>query len=404
MNYKEADPAQLFRDLHERVKELTALHQTANILQDNVTPAQQLMQQIVELIPPAWQYPGITGACIRFDDLSACTANFQETPWMQTRCFKTLAGLAGIIQVAYLKEMPVLDEGPFLLEERNLINSLSEMILSYFERKEAMAALQSANLNLEQQVETRTQQLQTANQALREEIQERKRVETEVVKYQKQLGKLTMELSLTEARERRNIASDLHDHIGQTLALAKMRLSTFQANAVFCGFEGDIEQIHSLMDRAIRYTRDLTLTISPPSLYELGLIPALENLADGFRQKHKLVVDVKCKGKRQPLTEAIQVLMYKSVNELLFNVLKHANADRITIRVDWQEDSFSIEVKDDGCGFDVSHLDCCGEGNQGFGLFSIRERLKQLGGQVRIVSEPGKGTSVMMNVHIREER
>jgi signal transduction histidine kinase len=89
--------------------------------------------------------------------------------------------------------------------------------------------------------------------------------------YQRQLRRLSSELSLAEARERREIASDVHDHIGQALAYVTQNISVLQGNAIFSGMEEDFSEILSILNQTIRYTRDLTVEISPPVLYELGL-------------------------------------------------------------------------------------------------------------------------------------
>jgi PAS domain-containing protein len=125
----------LMNNLGERVKELTALHQTARLVQDpNATP-KEIVERLVELIPAAWRYPEITGAHVLYDSIEVTTPNFASTPWIQSAEFQTGDGKRGVIEVCYLAEKPKLDEGPFLIEERNLLNSLTEMLRTYFEAK-----------------------------------------------------------------------------------------------------------------------------------------------------------------------------------------------------------------------------------------------------------------------------
>ena len=99
--------------------------------------------------------------------------------------------------------------------------------------------------------------------------------DSQIQSYQRQLRKLASELSLAEARERREIASDLHDHIGQALAFVSQKMSVLRGNSIFSGMEGDFAEILSILEQTIRYTRDLTVEISPPVLYELGLPAAI---------------------------------------------------------------------------------------------------------------------------------
>jgi signal transduction histidine kinase len=213
---------------------------------------------------------------------------------------------------------------------------------------------------------------------------------------QKQLRRMALELSLAEERERRAIAADLHDHLGQALAYIKMKLSVFAGNTIFCGFEHDISEIAALLDQAISYTRSLTFDISPPLLYELGLEAALTSLAEDFQKKHKLLIKVKSSGREQALTDIIKVLLYKSVRELLINVIKHAQAKKAVIKISHLDEIICISVTDDGIGFYPA--DPAGEqpGDPKFGLFSIKERLRQLGGTMKIDSHAGKGAVITL--------
>jgi len=127
---------QLVHDLGERVKELTALHATGRLLNEQGSPA-QLLDRIVGLLPAAWQYPAITGARIAVGDIDARTDRFALTPWVQRAEFQTSDGRNGVIEVAYQEARPNAVEGPFLAEERNLIESLAGMLRAYFERVQA---------------------------------------------------------------------------------------------------------------------------------------------------------------------------------------------------------------------------------------------------------------------------
>ena len=148
--------ADLLHALRERVKELTALHATARILQDGTKPLAEVMQALAALLPSAWQYPEITAARIRYQELQADSPGFAESAWRQAAAFTTRDGRAGSIEVFYLEARPPADEGPFLKEERDLIDSLAEMLSSYFQHKLASDALQRAHDELEMQVRART--------------------------------------------------------------------------------------------------------------------------------------------------------------------------------------------------------------------------------------------------------
>ncbi len=201
-----------------------------------------ILREIVALLPPAWQYPEITAAKISLGAVETATPNFRRTPWSQTAAFSAGEGAEGLIEVVYLEDRPVIFEGPFLKEERALIQSLAQMLASYFERQAAEEKARNAYNDLECQVRDRTADLERMNQTLRDEISERMRAEEAIRHSQAQLRRLATELTLAEERERRAIASDLHDHIGQALAVIRARLRQMQSNAMFSGMEKDIEE------------------------------------------------------------------------------------------------------------------------------------------------------------------
>jgi PAS domain S-box-containing protein len=136
----EAENRKLIHDLGERVKELSALHQMARILQGEIQDVPELLREIVLLLPPAWQYPEITAGRIRFAEMEFQTANFAQTQWSQAAEF-VAGGSRGTIEVVYLEARPANDIGPFLLEEKNLLHSLAEMLGSALSRRSVQEAL-----------------------------------------------------------------------------------------------------------------------------------------------------------------------------------------------------------------------------------------------------------------------
>ncbi len=213
------------------------------------------------------------------------------------------------------------------------------------------------------------------------------------------LRKLASELVMAEVRERRRIAEDLHDHMGQYLALIRVKLAAFQGNTVFCGYEQDLLDIQALLDKAIGYTRHLTMVVSPPILYELGLVPALTWLAEQYSRRHKLSIQCRALNDIPKLEEDLRGMLYRSIRELLINVVKHANARTVDVEVRSEGPDVVMTLTDDGDGFEPDALDL--ERHQGFGLFSIRERLTYLGGTLELRSKPGWGTRVTLRCPVQ---
>lgn len=230
--------------------------------------------------------------------------------------------------------------------------------------------------------------------ALREVTRQR---EDESLKYQAQLRSLTSQLSLTEERERRRIATELHDRIGHALTNASMRLSHLRNQ----GFSEDeknrkIDDVYALIEQSIQDTQTLTFELSPPILYDLGLEAAIEWLAEQTQRQHGIKVDCVDDGVSKPIDESLRVLLFQAARELLFNVVKHARASRVTISISREAEYVRIAIEDNGIGFDAAKCKPRDGQKGGFGLFSIRERLVHQGGRLEINSEPGKGTRSTM--------
>jgi signal transduction histidine kinase len=214
--------------------------------------------------------------------------------------------------------------------------------------------------------------------------------------YQKQLRRLASQLSLAEARERREIAADLHDRIGQALAFVSQKLNILRGNSIFSGREKDFSEILSILEQTIRYTRNLTVEISPPVLYDLGLAAAIDWLVERATQRYEFEVTLNQVGRPREISEDIKVFLFKAIQELLNNVAKHAEADRVDISVGWRATELEVVVRDNGRGFDAIGVERrLTEGNC-FGLFNIRERLSYIGGALTVNSAPGEGTRISL--------
>jgi CheY-like chemotaxis protein len=206
------------------------------------------------------------------------------------------------------------------------------------------------------------------------------------------LRALAAELNVTEQRERQRLAADLHDYLGQLLALTRMKLSQAKRQPMEAVLGTMLEEILEVTDKALSYTRTLVAQLSPPVLQEFGLTMALQWLAEQMRQRD-LLVSVEFNTEMPSLPQDQALLLFQSVRELLINCVKHAAAHDAAITVDRTNGLFRITVTDYGSGFDSAALGSKShDATSGFGLFSIRERMLSLGGRLDIASAPGKGT------------
>ncbi len=240
--------------------------------------------------------------------------------------------------------------------------------------------------------------------AMIEDITKRKQAEAEITTYQEQLQSLASELSLTEERERRQLATDLHDHIGQALAIAKIKLGVLQKSASSEALSNPLSEVRELIEKMIQDTRSLTFELSLPILYELGFEAAVEWFAKYMRAQHGIQVDIQRDRKPLPMDDEIKVLLFKAVRELMMNIVKHAHASQAQVIIQRDGDDIRIEVEDNGVGIDHSKIHPQLGRTGGFGLFSIRERLRYLGGRVEVASDQGQGARITLLVPLQHTK
>jgi signal transduction histidine kinase len=224
-----------------------------------------------------------------------------------------------------------------------------------------------------------------------------------LAQHDSQLRALATEITLAEERARRKLASELHDGPAQNLAGMAMQLAEIKRGI------GDHEQLQRLVEAeqvladTTTQTRTLMLELAPPGLHESGLVEALRWLADRVSKQQRITVTVEDDGAAKPLEDQVTVLLFQTVRELLQNVVKHARSKRATVRCAVSEDALTLDVLDPGVGFEVHSIDRLPTRQGGFGLFSIRERLKLMGGNIDIHSIVGEGTTVRIRVPLKSQ-
>ena len=598
------------RELAERVRELHCLFEISELMEDELHSLDDILQSILNFIPPAWQYPNIACAKLQLEGRTFTTANFRETPHQISADVLLKGHEIGRLSVCYLEKRPLAHEGPFLLEERRLLDAVAERIGRVLEREQAMADLHRrerefqtlaenspdiiARLDLnfrflyvnpaiepvtglradsmigkqpdeigfpeylneqwrnasrlvlesgkacdiefsfqstketkyyqarvvpeydpkgtmesvlsvtrditnqkkaEQDLRNsehrvrvvlnatrdavlladRTGRIILANEALAkrfnttvesligsnvldimpsELIDQRKAalepvflsgkpvtwndvrggynlestaypvfnangtVETaavysrditdqvkrdrEVQDYQDKLLALTMELSVAEEKERRRIAVDLHDSVGQLLAVAQIRLTRLGQGESSPDVRGEIQEIIRLIERSSAETRSLTCEIHPPSLSDLGLEVALDEFAEHLGRVHKITASVSDDGADKPMDLDTRVAVFRLARELMLNVVKHARADMLKVAMERRGNDMIVTVEDNGVGFDPAFMDYQDSRTGSFGLFSVRERLRHLGGRLSIDSRTNRGSLVTMHIPLKK--
>ena len=248
----------------------------------------------------------------------------------------------------------------------------------------SLESAERANAELEQRVEERTAELRRLYRDLQEREEARARLLRKVITAQED--------------ERRRIARDLHDETTQSLAALVMRLQA--ALAAPQGEAGPrLKEAEALAVHALDEVHRIIVDLRPSVLDDLGLWSAIAWYSD--RVLRKAGIAVRCESgcvEHERLPTETRVAVFRAVQEALTNIAKHAEADAVLIQCDVRDGMLTIEIEDDGKGFDAAALAAPGEGGHGWGLLGIRERMEIIGGAARIDSSPGQGTHLVLSV------
>jgi signal transduction histidine kinase len=212
------------------------------------------------------------------------------------------------------------------------------------------------------------------------------------------LQRLSAQLINAQEDERRTIARELHDEVGQVLTAIKVELAVAQHAVEAAGVSATVlKDARTITDGALHTVRDLSHLLHPAMLDDLGLAATVDWYLRGFGKRHGLHVDLLQDRMDERLTPETEAAAYRIIQEALTNVVKHARATTCRVYLQRLPNTVLITVEDDGAGFDAAAADGAGA-RQGLGFISIRERAALLRGTVRIESAPGKGTRVTVEL------
>lgn len=235
------------------------------------------------------------------------------------------------------------------------------------------------------------------------DITRRRELEAETQRYQQRLRELTYKLVATEEEARWRISRYIHDTIIQNLSLSNIRLGAMEKALAGAGQDAEAArlcEVRELINTACGQCRTVMSELTPALLYELGLVPALNDLAWQLEKRHGTRVRVEADGEEPPLTRPLRGMLFESARELMTNALKYAGPCEIRTVVNGTRDELVVCVADNGAGFDPAATERLSGNRSGFGLFNIRQRVEGLGGCLEIESAPGKGTRAIIRVPV----
>ena len=378
-----AEKERLLHDLNERVKELTALHHTARLLQDHERTAGMLLQEIVTLLPAAFDHAELAAARIVFDGVEYKSPHFGSSPWTQSARFTTAGGKHGLIEIACSESRLNQNQYVFLAEEKSLLESIAEMLQLYLDRKEA-----------QESVDRITKELVERNKELWDLQQEMGRVGQAAA-----LGWMTGAIA-------HELGTPLNSVLGYTQLLAQEELPE-KARRHAKTIESQVQRMAGIVQYYLDRTRGSTSKRSQVNLNDL-VRETLLLLKPVFAEKSVRVVS--------QLAESLPALHAHggSLQRVLINLLNNAvdsltEERRITIAThiaratEQQRSGIIIEISDTGAGISPELLPKVfdffmttknyGSGT-GLGLAVCREIVKEHGGKITINSEIEKGTKV----------
>lgn len=345
--------------LRERVKELDCLYAITRLSQRRDLALDELLAGVVAIVARAWQYPEITRARVLVRGHRASTPGGRRPVARQVSPVAVAGERIGRLEVAYLEPRPDCGEGPFLPEERHLLDAVAEHLGRIVAARDAG----------------------------------------------ERLGLLSRELIRAQEAERQRIARELHDNLAQDLSGLRLGLGSL-AERLESGDPACLAEAANLarelgagLGRAVGALREVAHDLLPPALAHLGLAETALRLCEDYSARHGLPIDCFADGLGGEEPDfATGINLYRMLQEALANACRHAGAGRITVRLVASHPDLILRVTDDGRGFDPERRLPEALADRRMGLWSLGERARLLGGRLRVLSRPGRGTTIVAEV------
>jgi signal transduction histidine kinase len=277
--------------------------------------------------------------------------------------------------------------------EENLLKSNEQLLSSAVEltqHREQLSAL----------VDKRTAELTAANKLLTEEIDEHKRTEKVLRETEAQVREISTQLLEAQEIERRRISMELHDELGQALNVMKLQMRFIEKRLDKDQIEikRECEELLTYTDRLIEDVRRLSRDLSPIVLEDIGLTASLQWLISNLAKNPDMKVTSDISEIDDLIAAKNRIVIYRVIQEVLTNIVKHAQAENVSFVIDRRDNKVIFSIKDDGKGFDLQSILMKDISEKGFGLRTMNERVKTIGGVFDVWSQKGMGTLIMFGV------
>ncbi len=349
-----------------RVKAHLALHDRQRRLED-------MFRDVIEFAPDAFVLSDMEGNIVQVNTRAEQMFGYSRDE---------LTGLAVEVLIApALRPRHQTLRTRFVREPRRLMTTAASPCL----RKDGTEFLAEVNLS---PLETRSG---LVLMAVIRDVTQRHNAEIELSDSRQRLRELVAQNEALRESERKHIAREIHDELGQVLTALRMDLSLMgmRFGALDPALAGKTQDMKELIDRAIHAVRNVAGNLRPSAL-DMGLIPAIEWLSAEFTERTTIACELEVQEQDLVVDEARSVVVFRIVQESLTNIGRYAQAERVDIAIGQRGDALWLQVRDDGQGFDLA----AATRRRSFGLLGMRERAIALGGRVDIDSTPGRGTVI----------
>lgn len=353
----EEERERLVNDLAKRVRELDCLYSLSELVVQHGVNAEEALLRIASMLTRSWQYPDIACSRIIIEDREYKTDNFKRTEWCQFSDIFVFGGKAGSVEVCYLEKMPDFFEGPFLKEERDLIDAVAERLGRIIERDTAVFELQHS----------------------REELQN-----------------LYVHLQTVREEERTSVAREIHDELGQAMTALKMDISWIKNK--ICGQDKEIikklDSVSGLVDNTVNTIREISSRLRPVVIDDLGLNAAIEWQTGVIEERTGISCKVELPSEERVLSDEHKIIIFRVFQEAMTNIVRHAKATEVSISLRHKDNSLVMTIIDNGIGITEEQL----KNPASFGIIGMKERVSFCNGTIIIEGIESEGTMVKVTV------